>query len=155
MALIGHAEREMRAAGLYDDDADYGGLIPQAVMALVRAHSEQGHSGGSHYLVLSIFNKVINFKPLTPIGSTPDEWVHVGDKLWQNSRAYSVFSEDGGKTWYDIDNLSRWRKVRRWFAAVRWGLGFRFRKMTGTLPKEGLADVAGGTEGIMGGGAGE
>ena len=107
--LVKHAEYEMRKAGLYDGDADYAGMIPEAVMALVKAHSEQGHSGGSHYLVLEIFNKVVNYKTLTPISSDPDEWCKHdyqagGHSCWQNTRQSSCFSQDGGQTWYDIDD---------------------------------------------------
>lgn len=109
MSYKDHAEREMKLAGLYDKDADYGGMIPEAVMALVEAHSKQGHSGGSHAITLAIFNKVINFKTLTPIGTTKDEWHKhdhqvAGENCWQNTRCSSVFSHDGGKTWYDIDD---------------------------------------------------
>jgi hypothetical protein len=109
MSLVEHAEREMKLAGLYDKDADYGGMIPEAIMALVKAHADQGHSGGSHAITLQIFNRVINFKTLTPIGSTPDEWFkhdyqNAGADCWQNIRQSSVFSEDGGKTWYDLDD---------------------------------------------------
>jgi hypothetical protein len=109
MSLIEHAKREMQLAGLYDKDADYGGMIPEAVMALVEAHSKQGHSGGSHHLVLEIFNRVINFKTLTPIGSTKDEWFKhdyqvAGENCWQNTRQGSIFSQDGGQTWYDLDD---------------------------------------------------
>jgi len=100
--LVEHAEREMKLAGLYDKDADYGGMIPEAVMALVKAHAEQGHSGASHALTLQIFNRVINFKTLTPVSSS-DHWNEVEAGLWQNSRQSSVFSKDGGQTWYDID----------------------------------------------------
>lgn len=124
MSLVEHAEREMRLAGLYDADADYGGLIPEAVMALVRAHAEQGHSGFSHGLTLAVFNKVVNYKPLTPIGSTPDEWIEVGEGVWQNRRASSFFSKNGGKTWYDLDNMpwrmrwSQWMR-REWYWRVK------------------------------------
>lgn len=105
--LIKHAENEMRLAGLYSEGADYGGMIPGAVMALVRAHSEQGHSGASHGLTLQIFNRVINFKTLTPISSDPSEWMEVGGAIYQNRRQSSCFSNDGGKTYYDIDDPNR------------------------------------------------
>lgn len=109
MSLVEHAEREMRLAGLYDKDSDYGGMIPEAVLSLVRAHSKEGHSGGSHWLTLQIFNKVVNYKTLTPITSNPEEWFKhdyqvAGKDSWQNIRQSSVFSQDGGKTWYDIDD---------------------------------------------------
>jgi hypothetical protein len=108
MSLKEHAEFEMRRAGLYDKDADYGGMIPDAVMALIEAHSAQGHSGFSHHIVLDLFNKLVSFKPLTPITSDPSEWNDVsehmpaGEKLWQSKRDSSLFSKDGGQTWYGI-----------------------------------------------------
>ena len=107
--LIDHAEREMRLAGLYDADADYGGMIPEAVLALVKVHAEQGHSGGSHAMVMAIFNRVANFKTLTPVTDDPGEWVDQsaasgGTPCWQNKRQSSCFSTDGGKTHYDIDD---------------------------------------------------
>ena len=114
MGLVHHAENEMRLAGLYDKDADYGGMIPEAVMALVKAHADQGHSGGSHHLVLDIFNKVINYKTLTPINSDPSTWMEVGPDVWQSNRSPSFFSQDGGKTWYDIDDPEKknWPKPK-------------------------------------------
>lgn len=102
-----HAEREMRRAGLYDADSDYGGMIPEAVMKLVRVHAAEGHSGGSHNLVMQIFNRVANFKTLTPITNSPDEWHEVGTDIWQNTRDSSFFSTDGGKTGYSIDDKER------------------------------------------------
>jgi len=104
-----HAEREMRLAGLYDADSDYGGMIPEAVMKMVKILADEGHSGGSHHLVMSIFNRVANFKTLTPIGSSTDEWFKHdydigGFDCWQNTRQGSIFSQDGGKTWYDLDD---------------------------------------------------
>jgi hypothetical protein len=108
--LVKHAEAELRRAGLFDKDSDYGGMLGEAVMALVRTHSEQGHSGQSHAMTVAIFNRVVNFKTLRPISSDPSEWVSVCDPsaqeptgLWQNNRQSSCFSRDGGKTWYDID----------------------------------------------------
>lgn len=113
--LIKYAEDEMRRAGLYDKDSDYGGMIPEQVIAMIKARGE-GHSGGSHALVMNIFNKVANFKPLTPLTSNPDEWMEVthmtanGESLHQSNRNPSVFSQDAGKTWYDIDD----REKKNW-----------------------------------------
>lgn len=102
-----HAEREMRAAGLYDSDADYGTMIPDAVMELVDRFAAQGHSGGSASMVLAIFLKVATQQNLTPLTDNPEEW-HFHDEsvagfdggFWQNNRNGEAFSHDGGKTYY-------------------------------------------------------
>lgn len=103
-----HAEEELRRAGLFDDDADYGGQIAAAVMRLIRVHAAEGHGGFSHDYVLSVFNKVVNFKVLTPVTSDPAEWTDVsemsGQPMWQNKRQSSSFSKDGGATWYDLND---------------------------------------------------
>ena len=97
----------MRLAGMYDKDADYGGMIPQAVMGMVKAHAKQGHSGGSHWITMKIFNQVINFKTLTPITSNPSEWNEVSTNFWQSNRQSDAFSSDGGKSWYFLDEPGR------------------------------------------------
>ncbi len=106
MSLIEHAERELRLAGLYDADSDYGGMIPAAVMDLVVAHARQGHSGASASLVLQIFTRLADFKALSPLTSNPEEWRDVSSAMgcpkWQNIRQSSTFSDDGGKTWNDL-----------------------------------------------------
>ena len=107
MSLKTHAEREMKLAGLYNSDSDYGAMIPEAVMALVKAHSEQGHSGGSHWMTLEIFNKVINFKALTPVSNDPEEWIDRGEGMFQSIRQSDLFSHDGLKTCYCVDDKKR------------------------------------------------
>jgi hypothetical protein len=101
--LVEHARNEMQRAGLFDADADYDGMIGTAVLELVKKFAEQGHSGFSAQVTLEVFDKVARFKTLTPITSNADEWMEVGNGNWQNRRQSSVFSKDGGQTWYDID----------------------------------------------------
>lgn len=103
MGLVDHAMREMKRAGLYDKGADYDGMIPASVLALVSVLASQGHSGGSHGLVMDVFNRVANFKMLSPLTSDPEEWMEVATGLWQSVRCPSAFSIDGGKTSYDLD----------------------------------------------------
>lgn len=122
--LVKHAESELKLAGLFDKDSDYEGMVGKAVLELVKTFSRQGHSGFSARYVLEVFNVVANYKPLTPIGSTKDEWMDVaemtadGKGMWQNKRRGTTFSRDGGKTWYDIDdpklnNGDDWK--RKWY----------------------------------------
>jgi hypothetical protein len=101
--LVVHAQRELTLAGLFDTDSDYDGAAGQAVLDLVKVFASQRHSGFSAMLVLDLFDRVAHFKPLGALTDNPDEWIEVGPSVWQNRRHSSCFSEDGGKTYYDID----------------------------------------------------
>lgn len=105
--LVQHAEDEMSRAGLYDADADYDGMIPEAVMRVVKAFAEDGHSGTSADITIAILERVLRFKALVPITSDPSEWRDVsemsGTPLWQSNRVPHIFSDDGGQTWYSIE----------------------------------------------------
>jgi hypothetical protein len=125
MSLVQHAKEELTRAGLFDKDSDYDGMLGNAVLELVEKFAAQGHSGFSAGMTLEIFNRVARFRTLTPISSNPTEWMEVtqyfnGKGVWQNRRDPAKFSEDGGKTWYDVDERnSKWHwKLRsriHWF----------------------------------------
>lgn len=106
--LVTHARRELDAAGFFDDDSDYGGMLGDAVVELVEVFAKQGHSGMSASMVLNLFEQVANFKALTPITSNPEEWMVVFDNTWQNRRQSEAFSEDGGKTYHLLSENRRW-----------------------------------------------
>ncbi|MET4106034.1 hypothetical protein [Hymenobacter sp. UYP22] len=107
--LVLHARAEMKAAGLWNEDADYGGEVANAVLQLVQVLSYQGHSGGSHAQTLALFEKLARFQPLGPLTNDPAEWMEVVGQvggtqlLWQNRRQPDAFSTDGGKTFYTLD----------------------------------------------------
>lgn len=71
------AEDELRRAGLFDEDSDYGGMLGRAVMKMVQQFAEEGHSGCSAGMAISIFQKVARFEPLTPLTGADDEWAEV------------------------------------------------------------------------------
>jgi hypothetical protein len=108
--LVKHAEQEMRIAGLYDEGADYDGMIPDAVVEIVKVFAAQGHSGMSASIVTSILERVLRYKVLEPINSDPQYWMEVSAEqmgragVWQSTRDPGFFSEDGGTTFYSLDD---------------------------------------------------
>ena len=105
--LVSHAERELKLAGLFDKDSDYGGMFGKSVLELVRAFAKQGHSGASAMRTLAIFDKVARFENLMPITSKIDEWMDTGSGLYQCIRNPALFSEDGGKTYYNVEDKKK------------------------------------------------
>jgi hypothetical protein len=100
--LVDYAERELRQAGMVDQDSDYGGMLGDAVLDLVKKFAEEGHSGASAMRCLQLFSRLARFKPLTPLTGEADEWNKIDDKTWQNKRAASVFKDETGKA-HDLD----------------------------------------------------
>lgn len=101
MALKEFAKEELTRAGLFDKDSDYGGMMGDAVMKMIEVFSDEGHSGASANIAISIFEKVARFKPLTPLTGEDDEWTEVMDGMFQNKRCPHVFKENGQA--YDIE----------------------------------------------------
>lgn len=98
-SLISHAEEELQRL--------VGGplMFPEReALELVKCFARQGHSGDSAAHTLSLFTKLAERQPLTPLTPNPDEWEDVSDKaghpLWQSTRSSTAFSVDGGKTFY-------------------------------------------------------
>jgi len=109
-----HFKAELDKAGLFDKDSDYNGMIGKSLMELCKTFSNQGHSGFSANWVLSLFDTLGHYKTLTPISDDPKEWMGVSEmggkgspKMWQSRRNPALFSENGGKTYYDVDDKKR------------------------------------------------
>jgi hypothetical protein len=103
---IGHAKTELKLAGLFDKDSDYGGALGDAVVDLMKVFAIEGHSGFSASLTTSLFERVSRHEILTPLTGTDDEWVihdyGDGSPYAQNRRCGHVFKNADG-TAYDID----------------------------------------------------
>jgi len=96
-----HAQKELRAAGLFDKDSDYSGMLGDATIRLIRVFTAEGHSGFSASIAVSLFEKLARFQPLTPLTGGDSEWNKLQDgKGWQNNRCSHVFKDDDGA--YDI-----------------------------------------------------
>lgn len=110
MGLIDHAKTELEIAGLFDEDSDYNGAIGEAVMELIEVFSKQGHSGMSAPYVVSIFEKLANFKPLIGITGKDEEWGTVRDlgidgSWYQNKRCSAIFKDGKDGRPYYIDAI--------------------------------------------------
>jgi hypothetical protein len=108
--LISHAKFELERAGI-TDDKPYEAMIAKDILDLCDVFSKQGHTGFSAKVTLDLFNRLANFRTLSPITSDPSEWEDTSKygsgknpKMWQNKRNPAIFSSDGGKTWYDVDD---------------------------------------------------
>jgi len=99
--LLDHAKKELKLAGLFDGDADYGGHVAQAVMELLGVFSKQGHSGSSANLVAGLFSRLVNHETLTQLTGKNNEWqdISVDDAKdtegieYQNVRNTAVFKD--------------------------------------------------------------
>ncbi len=111
--LVEHAERELKLAGLFKTESDYSGRVAEGVMRVVKVFAKEGHSGSSAGITVTLLTKLLNFENLVPINSDPQYWVEVQEgcrgtnPLWQSIRNPSYFSEDGGVTFYNLDDPER------------------------------------------------
>lgn len=101
MSITEFAENELKLAGFFDKDSDYGGMMGPTVMRMIEAFSEEGHSGFSARIAVQAFSRLADFKPLTPLTGVDEEWTEVGDGIFQNKRCPHVFKEESQA--YDIE----------------------------------------------------
>lgn len=105
--LIEHAKAEFKAAGYKPAHLEEGGpnkWIQENILELLTIFSKQGHSGMSASYCISLFAKLANFEPLTPLTGEDDEWEKVGQGCFQNKRCSRVFKDltDGKEQAYDL-----------------------------------------------------
>jgi hypothetical protein len=108
--LVDHAIRELRLCGQYDEDPSYATTIINAIAVF----ASYGHSGGSAAVATYHINELLRFKTLSPLTDDPEEWTYHDEKTWgapggiyQSVRNPACFSEDGGKTYYDVDDKTK------------------------------------------------
>lgn len=92
------------------------------ILEMVRLFSEQGHSGFSAGYALSVLERLLRFKPISPLTGEDDEWREVCHGSWQNKRCSSVFKDKDGKA-HDIDAI-----IVSDNGGITWFSSGRFRK---------------------------
>ena len=109
-SIVTHAERELTHIGWLDHPYDHlSDAMARGLIECIRAFSSMGHSGASREIAIPILVRLLEFRALSPLTDDPDEWEDVshmsGMPMWQNHRDSSAFSEDGGKTYYFLDEI--------------------------------------------------
>lgn len=106
--LVEHARRELELIGEEPE-------VIEGLLRVIQAFADMGHSGGSASVAIPMINKLLQFQPLTALTSSSEEWNEIcremsgGEELWQNRRDSRAFSNDGGKTYYLVDDKTRTR----------------------------------------------
>lgn len=103
MSIETFARDELTRAGMFDNDSDYGGMLGDAVMKMVKVFAEEDHSGFSARMAISLFEKVARYEPLTPLTGEDDEWFEPMEGMWQNKRCSHVFKDRKDGPAYDIN----------------------------------------------------
>lgn len=111
-------ENELKLAGYrlepvkdgdWSDD-DYVQSIGNCAWEVCKLFCEQDHSGMSAGFTIQLIKTLLDGDTLTPLTNKPDEWENCGkycpdsDGVYQSKRKFSCFSDDGLKTYYDIDS---------------------------------------------------
>jgi hypothetical protein len=105
--LESFAKDELTRAGLFAKESDYGGMLGDAVMKMVKVFADEGHSGYSASMAINLFERVARFEPLTPLTGADDEWTEVGEGMFQNKRCPHVFKEGDGRAYDSTGRVFR------------------------------------------------
>jgi hypothetical protein len=103
-AIVQHAIDELTAYGKTQDEIT-------RFAAVIQAFSDLGYSGVAEEEAATIISALLFSRPLTPVTNDPAEWVLLpgsdsdGGGIWQNKRDPSLFSTDGGQTYYSIERI--------------------------------------------------
>ena len=117
MSLVSYAENELDRMGLTDDGEDgYNTMMRKHLLHMVKEFADEGHSGFSASYALQCLEKLLHFKPLSPLTGEDDEWHDVsemsGTTHYQNKRCSSVFKDGKDGEAYDIDGKVFWEWIR-------------------------------------------
>lgn len=105
--------------------------INKNILDIVELFASQGHGVLSAGYAMSVLERLLRFKPLTPLTGEDDEWINVsgemGERYFQNKRCSSVFktvdaqgntieahdvdaiaySDNGGLTWFTSSHFRK------------------------------------------------
>lgn len=118
--MIEYAKREL--ARIPCDEDGMQEHMNANILEIIEVFGKQGHSGFSAGYALSILERLLRFKPLTPLTGEEDEWNDIGHGIFQNNRHSSVFKNPDG-TCHDNDAV-----IVSDNGGITWFTSGRFRK---------------------------
>lgn len=141
--MIEYAKSEL--ARISKDEDGIQDAINKNILDIVELFASQGHSGFSAGYVMSVLERLLRFKPLTPLTGEDDEWTEVSDKMgqkcFQNKRCSSVFKTTDAQgnflEAYDIDGIAYSDNGGlTWFASNRFQKNVTFPYEPPTHPEK-------------------
>ena len=118
-AMLDWAKEELAIAGYGGDEDGPNKWLADGVIRLLEVFCEEDHSGSSAPYAVKVFERLANWKPLSPLTGEDSEWMEVGTNLWQNRRASNVFKDETGAYW--SDGIVFWE----WFTSKETGERFK------------------------------
>lgn len=94
--MVAHANSEVTLAGL---DAVTAASYMQAVQGFANLNLTNDD--------IAQITKLLNMENITPLTTNPSDWTQISDTLWTNSRNEHVYSQDGGNSYYVMDDLNQ------------------------------------------------
>lgn len=98
-----------------DPQSDPDSHFTENLLAMIAIWIQAGHSGGSAPMAVSMMERILSFKTLTPLTNNPDEWYEHGAPdntpagFYQNKRRGEAFTTDPQlRTYYLLED-------RTWF----------------------------------------
>lgn len=100
--MIEYAKRELER--IEKDKDGLQDMINRDILQIVEIFAGQGHGVLSAGYTLGTLERLLRYKPLTPLTGEADEWNETRPRHFQNKRCSSVFKE-ADETCYDIDAI--------------------------------------------------
>lgn len=97
-SLIEYAKREFSELGWDKTDDQMQKMACENILELLDVLENQGHTNFSVQYVLSQFNQLARFQPITQIKDEPRFWAK-GEHGGQHSKEFSLFKENGVIKW--------------------------------------------------------
>lgn len=125
MSLIEYAKSEL--ARITRDEDGMQDLMDKGILEIIEKFAAQGHSGFSASYAISVMERLLRFKPLSPLTGEAEEWNDCSHDTKQNKRCSSVFLNKDG-TAHDVDAI-----IVSDNGGITWFTSSRFRKQV-TFP---------------------